>query len=436
MLSVFMKIRQLARLLRIASGLAFVALASACEKVPLLAPSGSTIVLTSAANVLPTGGSVDIIAHLLEAAGTPPHSGTQVTFTTTLGTIEPSSATTDINGRVVVKFLAGSANGTARITAASGGAATGTAGALTIAVGTAAVGRVAVSATPATVPNSGGSTTILATVLDINGNALPSAPVSFVTTAGTLSASIVHTDANGIAATVLVTSQQAVVTASVGAQAPAAGGSAPGNGTGSAPSTSGQASGSVTVTISVAPTVVITPPSQPPSAGLPASFVFAVTAAPQNGSAIRELRVTWGDGTSSNLGAVVGNAVASHVYDSPGTYTISATVTDAAGNSSTVSTSVTVIPVPRPTVIVTPSPPTVTVNGTVTFTIQVTAVPGIGIQSTTIDFGDGTSQQLGGASSASVPHRYSTTGTKTITVTVIDTTGATTLGTTSVSVTP
>src|SRR6202040_2695738 len=138
-------------------------------------------------------GTTDLTAQVLEASANPPHSGTLITFTTTLGGIEPSEARTDVNGRVIVKFSAGASNGTATIVASSGGATTGTAGAAKIAIGTAAVGRVTVNATPATVPNSGGSTTITANVFDINGNALSSAPVSFTATAGTLSTAIATT---------------------------------------------------------------------------------------------------------------------------------------------------------------------------------------------------------------------------------------------------
>src|SRR5688500_5330836 len=95
-------------------------LATACEKVPLLAPSGSTILLTTPTNVLAANGSIDVTAHILEAAGTPPHSGTHVTFTTTLGLIEPAEARTDVNGRVTVRFIANGSNGTATIVASSG----------------------------------------------------------------------------------------------------------------------------------------------------------------------------------------------------------------------------------------------------------------------------------------------------------------------------
>src|SRR5256885_3018963 len=86
---------------------AIAALASACQKVPLLAPSGSTITLTSTATALPINGTAQIIAQLVEPSGTPPHTGTQVSFTTTLGSIEPATVETDINGRAVATFRAG-----------------------------------------------------------------------------------------------------------------------------------------------------------------------------------------------------------------------------------------------------------------------------------------------------------------------------------------
>src|SRR5215472_12286607 len=100
---------------------ALLILAAGCEKVPLLAPSGSTITLTSPVTALPVNGTARIYAQVIEPSGTPPHSGTQVTFTTTLGTIQPANAETDTNGQVAVTFSAGNSNGTAVITAISGG---------------------------------------------------------------------------------------------------------------------------------------------------------------------------------------------------------------------------------------------------------------------------------------------------------------------------
>src|SRR5262245_21534660 len=188
-----------------------------CERVPLLAPNGSTITLTSSATALSVNGTAQLIAQIVEPAGTPPHSGTHVIFTTTLGQIKPPEGDSDINGRVLAIFDAGGTNGTATITASSGGVTVAAANAIKIAVGTAAVGRVIVSANPTLIPANGGNSTISATISDINGNALAFAPVAFSTTAGVVDPPLVNTDSNGVAQSQLRTTTTATVTASVGA---------------------------------------------------------------------------------------------------------------------------------------------------------------------------------------------------------------------------
>ena len=408
-------------------------MAVACEKVPLLAPTGSTITLTSLATVLPTNGTTSIIAQVIESGGTPPHSGTFVTFTTSLGSVQPAEAETDIAGRVIVRYVAGGGSGTATITALSGGVSASGTNAIKILVGSAAVGRVNMGANPTLVPTQGGTSVITAGVIDVNGNPLPNVSVSFSTTTGTLADGVVNTDQNGLAQTTLRTSQTATVTASVGASAPSTTvpPAAPATG-----ATSGQASGTVTVGVAASPGLTITPPTTPPSVGLPATITFAVTAAAANGSAVRDLSVNWGDGQTQDLGQVSGTATATHVFRNSGTYVITGTVLDAAGNTTIVSTSTTVIPVPRPTIIITPSPVPGKVNTQTTLQIQITLPSGISVQDLSINFGDGQSADLGGATSASVPHVYTTQGTFTVTVTVLDTTGQTTTGTTAVSIGP
>lgn len=405
--------------------------ALACQKVPLLAPTGSTITLTASATALSANGTTTIVAQVLEAAGTPPHAGTHVAVSTTLGRIEPSEASTDINGRIVVTFLAGGSNGIATITALSGGATTGTAGAVKIAVGTAAVGRVIVNASPTSVPAVGGTSTITAFVLDVNGNALVATPVAFTTNAGTLSSGVALTDGNGSASSVLTTNATATVTASVGAQVTTTGGT----GTTTTTSSSGQASGTVTVNVSNAPTITITPPATVQN-GLPAAFTFTVTAATTNGSPVKEVSVTWGDGQGEILGAFVGPQTVSHRFDGDGTFSVSATVTDTAGSSNRVSTSVVVVPLARPSIVVNPTPTTQTVNSAVTFTITITTPTGVGIVTSSIDYGDGSIDELGGSTSASKTHTYSTAGTKSVVVSVVDTAGRTSTGSTSVVITP
>jgi PKD domain-containing protein len=276
-------------------------------------------------------------------------------------------------------------------------------------------------------------------VIDINGNPLTSAPMSFSTTAGTLDQGFVTTDQNGTATTILRTSSAATVTAAVGAQAGST--TPPATGTPTtpaAPAASGQSSGSVTVNVSGAPSIVITPPATPPGAGLPASFTIAITAATANGSAIRNVRVNWGDGGSQDLGVVTGSAVVSHVYDIAQNYVVTVTATDSFGNSVTVSSFVTVIPVGSPTVNVTASVPT-TPNPitTVTFTIQVTPPTGVGIRNATIDYGDHQSDTLGGVNGTiTKTHTYTHTPNQpyTVSVTVEDTLHRLTTGTTTIVV--
>ena len=429
----------------LAAILALAALTATCDSVPLLAPSGSSITLTASTNAIPANGTAQLIAQVLEPSGTPPHPGTQVIFTTTLGVVEPATVTTDVNGRAIATFRGNGVNGIATINAGSGGATTASAagqtntgtttptsngtGPVRIFVGAAAVGRVTVNATPATIP-SGGTSTIAASVFDVNGSALAGTAVSFSTDAGTLTSSVVTTNNDGVATTVLTTSQSATVTASVGANASSGGGT----GTGTTTPT-GQSSGQAKVTVVPNTTVTITPPSTPPSAGLPAVFTFVVTV-PTGGNPVRELRINWGDGSGTqNLGAVSGSQSAAHVYDDAGTYVVTATVIDVAGISQPVSTTVTVIPVPRPAINVTATPPTQVAGGVINFNIQVTVPQGIGVVRTRILFGDGEVRELGGAVSLTVAKVYASPGQYTVRVLVTDTTGQETEGTTTVSVT-
>jgi hypothetical protein len=148
--------RRVHRLAALLSTVAVAATAAGCDKVPLLAPSGSVITIFPAASTVPLNGSVEIIATVIEngvatapttpttpttpgqtpttpttpttpsssgttGAGTPVQNGTVVTFTTTIGRIEPSEARTQ-NGQVRVRLITNNQSGTATVTAFSGGA--------------------------------------------------------------------------------------------------------------------------------------------------------------------------------------------------------------------------------------------------------------------------------------------------------------------------
>ena len=397
----------------------------ACEKTPLLAPTGSTLILTAPSTALSANSSVRVTAHVLEAAGTPPHSGTRVTFTTTLGTLQPAIAETDVNGMASVLFFAGNSNGSAKISASSGAASTGTDGVLTIAIGAGAAGRVTLTANPNIIQTNGGSSVISASVLDINGAALSGVTVSFATSAGALSTSVATTDAGGNASTVLTTTTQATVTATVGVGSGTGTGTGTGTGNGS---TAGQASASVTVNVNAAPTVSVTPTTTGTlTAGTPITFAITVQPPANSSAQIRNVSISFGDGTSLDLGAITGsNITQQHVYansSSVQTYTVRVTAIDTLNASTSAATTVVVQPQPPLSVTFSQSR---TVSGTNTaFTFTATVTPNTTtVQTYAWDFGDGSPTEI--TTSPQTSHLYPTgSGSKQVTLTVTATNGAT-----------
>jgi hypothetical protein len=145
---------------------------ASCEKSPLLAPTGTTIRLTTNTQVLPINGTAEITASVLEAGGYAVHNGTMVTFTTSLGTVAPSEVgTTD--GKATVTFHAGTQAGTAVINAYSGSnstsssTSTGTGGATTttgtgVSIAVGAVPTITLTG-PTTTPTAGLTSTFTVT---------------------------------------------------------------------------------------------------------------------------------------------------------------------------------------------------------------------------------------------------------------------------------
>jgi adhesin/invasin len=320
-----------------------------CERVPLTAPTDSTISITSDRSVLPLNGQATLRAVVIESGGTPVHNGTTVTFTTTLGTVDPIEAKT-VNGIATATFNAGAISGKSVINAFSGGATTGTATEITI--GAAAAGSIAVSATPSSVSQSGGTVTIAALVLDASGNPLPGVNVTFSATTGQLSPTTALTDSTGVARAQLTTTQTSTVTA-----------------------TAGTATKDVTVTVSAAPTVTIDAPATG-IAGVPIAVTVTAssgtTAAPRQ---LQSLTVDFGDGTVETRANVTGSAAFTHSYSQARGYTITATATDVSGNTGVASRAI-VISRATPTVAVTLSDTTPQVNQIIGFTITGTPATG------------------------------------------------------------
>lgn len=389
-------------------------LAAACDKVPLLAPTGTVITLFPAATIVPLNGEVEIVATVIEngsaaapttpppaggtpppsgststpGAGTPVQNGTLVSFTTTMGRIEPAEARTQ-NGQVRVKFISNGQSGTATITAFSGGAS----GRLeNLRVGSAAAERVLVTASPQTLGPAGGAAVIAARVEDVSGAGLAGIPVSFTADNGSLSASTATTDNTGVATTTLNTSRPTIVTVNVAGK-------------------------TATVTVGLNPRtgIMLTGPANAVSAGLPATFTVSVGATAN----VQDVTIDYGDGVRQSLGAVSGTTTVSHTYNTPGTFTVRATATEASGFTEQVSTSVTILPGQPPGVIIQVSDPTPNINQIITFTANVTGATST-IQRFEWDFGDGTRATTTGPQ---ITKAYGSPGTKVVSVTVVPAVG-------------
>jgi adhesin/invasin len=318
------------------------------------------------------------------SAGTPVHNGTLVTFTTSLGRIEPVEAHT-VNGRVTVQLKADGRSGTATVTAFSGSASE----TLEVKIGAAAAERVSVTATPSSVPANGGTSTIVARVEDANGNALSGVPVTFTTDAGTLSSQTVLTNENGFATTFLSTNTAATVTAS-----------------------SGGRTSNAKVTVRSRSTITVTSPSGSVFVGQ--STTFTVT--PGSGVAMKEVTIDFGDGVVKSLGAISSATPVVHTYKDDGEFTVEVRGFDVDGGTAEASGSVSVIPF---NVTLTASPSNGTTSTIFTFTVSdvPTSVP---IEKYVWNFGDGT---VITNTSKVMTHGYQSTGFKTVTVTVYPVSG-------------
>jgi adhesin/invasin len=381
--------------------LAVLAVLAACDKVPLTAPTESTITLYANGTSVPLNGGVDVVATVIEQAGTPVQNGTVVTFTTTLGRFEPAEARTN-NGKATVRLMADGRSGTATVFASSGGAKSEE---LTLAVGGAAAAGIILRATPSTVSGTGGTVQIVATVRDEGGDGVPGVLVTFSATAGRLSTGSATTDANGEARTSLTTARTTTVTANAGAQ-----------------------SGEITIEYSAAPTVSVTVTPTTPVAGQPVVFDITVTP-PSDGVPIDSIRISFGDGSSINVGS--SSTSVAHVYSTPGTYTVTVRVRDVTGQETQ---QVTVIVVQGATAVpVTLSgPASVAVNGSASFTASASP-SGSTVETYTWDFGDGSAPVTTSGNSTS--HIFTTTGVKTVTVTVTTTDGGSGSAQTQINVT-
>jgi adhesin/invasin len=301
-----------------------------------------------------------------------------------------------------VRLNVGNTSGKATVRAFSGGINSGD---LALTIGAAAVSKITLGSSSSSVPSNGGTVTLFAVVVDADGNPVPNVPVVFTTTAGSLGAATVSSDANGRATTTLTTSSTAQVTATAGTVASAA----------------------LTITAAAKPSVTISASTTNPSLGQTVNFTVSVTpSSGTTGAAIRNVSISYGDGRSDPLGTAGGPA--SHSYASAGTYNVTATATDANGETGSGTAIIVVSPV---TLGLVASPNSGSAPLQVSFTLTVTPSTAA-ISSVDWDFGDG--ETAANTPQTTISHSYARVSTWTATAKVHFVGGATSQAQTQVRV--
>jgi hypothetical protein len=153
--------------------------ACGCDRAPLVAPVASTISVFSPVTTMRPGETADVMAMVVEEAGTPVQDGTLIRFSATLGRVEPGEATTR-NGVAHATFTAGETLGKARIVAMSGAAVSGEqlANVLEIDIGITPTATLGLAVAPAA-PNVGQPITLTVTPTIATGGEPPVVNVSW-----------------------------------------------------------------------------------------------------------------------------------------------------------------------------------------------------------------------------------------------------------------
>jgi PKD repeat protein len=162
-----------------------------------------------------------------------------------------------------------------------------------------------------------------------------------------------------------------------------------------------------------------------PSGGIAPATVTASTAGSTDDIGITFSTLDFGDGM------VVNATSATHVYSTPGTYTVTGTVYDAAGHAVSKSATVVIVPNQPPLAALSVTPATGSVALIVTASTAASTDPDGSIVASTIDFGDGTV-----AVGPTAAHMYIAAGKYVVKATVTDNLGASSVATVTVNASP
>jgi len=162
---------------------------------------GAVLNLSASPTRIGVNGTSTITVQARRGDGQPLEAGTEIRFTTTLGTVTNTS-TTNGDGQARATLRGDGRTGTATITATTvAGDGEGT---IDIAVGINA-GSVSLQASPTSIGEGGGDINLLAIIRDDEGSALEGANANFTTEIGTLASggSLIRSDSGGEATDVL-----------------------------------------------------------------------------------------------------------------------------------------------------------------------------------------------------------------------------------------
>ncbi len=183
----------------------------ACKEGGNSAPGGSRLLLTADPASISFNGTSQLTVIGTDENGIPLADGTQVAFSVTeAGSVAPSTVQL-LNGTATTTYFASLVAGDITITAVSGGVQAS----ITIKVADNIERKVFVFATPAKLPDGGGTSLISAAVTDSSGQPIRDIDVQFTTTQGKLQSNgaLIPTNDNGVATDTLNTDASATVTA-------------------------------------------------------------------------------------------------------------------------------------------------------------------------------------------------------------------------------
>lgn len=172
----------------------------ACDSAIPTAPAGTVLTISASPSQITLTGSSIITVVGRKPNGSPLNEGTEIFFSTSLGSINPVVVPVDEDGVARTTLRGDGRVGTANVQAHVGTSGDGGTGSATIEIliGRSA-GAVSIQATPSSVPETGGTVQLLALVRDDQGQPLAGVAVNFQADVGTLQSggSFINTNAQG-----------------------------------------------------------------------------------------------------------------------------------------------------------------------------------------------------------------------------------------------